>query len=77
LASAFFGVVTTAKTPKPTVAQLAAMVTSALKDPDISAKLVAQGLDVVGSCGEEFRAQIKRQHEKYTRAIKDAGIKIE
>ena len=76
-ASAFFGVVTTAKTPKPTVAQLAAMVTSALKDPDISAKLVAQGLDVVGSCGEEFRAQIKRQHEKYTRAIKDAGIKIE
>ena len=76
-ASAFFGVVTTAKTPKPTVAQLEAMVTSALKDPDISAKLVAQGLDVVGSCGEEFRAQIKRQHEKYTRAIKDAGIKIE
>jgi tripartite-type tricarboxylate transporter receptor subunit TctC len=76
-ASAFFGVVTTAATPKDTVAQLAAMLTAALKDPEVSAKLVAQGLDVAGACGEEFRAHIKRQHELYSRAIKDAGIKIE
>ena len=75
--SAFFGVVTTAKTPKETVAQLDAMLTAALKAPDVSARLVAQGLEIVGSCGEEFRAHIKRQHEKYSRAIKDAGIKVE
>jgi tripartite-type tricarboxylate transporter receptor subunit TctC len=76
-ASAFFGVVTTAKTPKQTLVQLEAMLSAALKTPSVGANLVAQGLDVVGSCGEEFRAHIKRQHEKYTRAIKDAGIKIE
>jgi tripartite-type tricarboxylate transporter receptor subunit TctC len=76
-ASAFFGVVTTAGTPKDTVAQLDAMLTAALKDPGVSAKLVAQGLDMVGACGETFRAHIKRQHEIYTRAIQDAGIKIE
>jgi tripartite-type tricarboxylate transporter receptor subunit TctC len=76
-ASAFFGVVTTANAPKQTVAQLEAMVSAALKTPSVSGNLVAQGLEVVGSCGEEFRAQIKRQHEKYTRVIKDAGIKIE
>jgi tripartite-type tricarboxylate transporter receptor subunit TctC len=75
--SAFFGVVTTAKTPKQTLAQLETMLSAALKAPAVSAGLVAQGLDVVGTCGEEFRAHIKRQHEKYTRAIKDAGIKIE
>jgi tripartite-type tricarboxylate transporter receptor subunit TctC len=75
--SAFFGVVTTAKTPKETVAQLDAMLMYALNAPGVRANLVAQGLEVVGSCGEKFRAHIKRQHEKYTRAIKDAGIKIE
>lgn len=69
--------VTTAKTPKQTLAQLEAMLSAALKAPAVSAGLVAQGLDVVGTCGEEFRAHIKLQHEKYTRAIKAAGIKIE
>jgi tripartite-type tricarboxylate transporter receptor subunit TctC len=76
-ASAFFGVVTTAGTPKDTVAQLDTMIMTAIKAPDVSEKLVAQGLEVVGICGEDFRAHIKRQQEKYTRAIKDAGIKIE
>ena len=75
--SAFFGVVTTAKTPKETIAQLDAMLMYAINAPGVRANLVAQGLEVVGTCGEQFRAHIKRQHEKYTRAIKDAGIKIE
>jgi tripartite-type tricarboxylate transporter receptor subunit TctC len=76
-ASAFFGVVTTPGTPKETVAQLESLLITALKTPDVSAKLVDQGLDVNGACGEEFRASIKRQHDLYSRAIKDAGIKIE
>jgi tripartite-type tricarboxylate transporter receptor subunit TctC len=76
-ASAFFGVVSTAGTPKDVIAQLQSMLTVALKTPDVSARLVEQGLDVTGACGEEFRASIKRQHDLYSRAIKDAGIKIE
>ena len=40
-------------------------------------KLVAQGLDVVGTCGEDFRARIRRQHEKYVRAIREGNIKAE
>ena len=52
------------------------MLTSAIKDPDVRAKLVDQGLDVVGSCGDAFRTHIKRQREEYARIIKDAGIKI-
>jgi tripartite-type tricarboxylate transporter receptor subunit TctC len=76
-ASAFFGVVTTPGTPKGTVAQLESLLTTALKSPDVSTKLVDQGLDITGSCGEEFRASIKRQHDLYSRAIKAAGVKIE
>lgn len=75
--SAFFGLVTTAKTPKDTAAKLKAMLLDVIKAPAVTANLMAQGLDVVGACGDELAVHIKRQHEKYTRAIKDAGIKVE
>lgn len=75
--SAFFGMVAPAKTPKDTIAELAAMLLAALKTPEVTAKLVAQGLDVIGTCGEDFRAHIRRQHEKYARAIRAANIKAE
>jgi tripartite-type tricarboxylate transporter receptor subunit TctC len=75
--SAFFGLVTTAKTPAETIGKLKTMLAEVLKAPAVTANLKAQGLDVVGTCGDELRAQIKRQHEKYTGVIKDAGIKVE
>jgi len=76
-ASAFFGTVTTAGTPPATLKQLIGMLTDAMKSPEVRSKLTQQGLDMVGTCGEDFRAYIKSQHEKYQRVIKDAGIKIE
>jgi tripartite-type tricarboxylate transporter receptor subunit TctC len=75
--SAFFGMVAPAKTPNETLAQLGAMLRAAVEAPDVTAKLVAQGLDVVMKCGEDFRAHIRRQHEKYARAIREANIKAE
>ncbi len=76
-ASAFFGTVTTAGTPPGVVQQLIAMLSNTVKTPEVSSRLVQQGLDVVGSCGEDFRAYIKGQHGKYSRVIKDTGIKID
>ena len=75
--SAFFGMVVPAKTPKEAVAQLAAMLATALKAPEVTAKLVVQGLETVGICGEDFRAHIRRQHDKYQRAIREGNIKTE
>jgi tripartite-type tricarboxylate transporter receptor subunit TctC len=75
--SAFFGAVVPAKTPNDAIAQLAAMFTGALKAPDVTAKLIVQGLEIVGTCGEDFRAHIRRQHDKYARAIRAGNIKAE
>lgn len=75
--SAFFGLVAPAKTPKETIAQLATMLAAATQATDVSGKLVAQGLEVLVRCGEDFRAHIRGQHEKYTRAIRAANIKAE
>ena len=75
--SAFFGIVAPPKTPGAAVAHVGRLLTDALQAPDVKAKLVTQGLELVGTCGEEFRAHIMKQHEKYARAIKAAGIKVE
>jgi tripartite-type tricarboxylate transporter receptor subunit TctC len=71
----WIGVVAPAKTPKETVSQLARWFAAALQVPEVTAKLVAQGLYPVGACGAEFAAFIRRQYDDYGRAIHDAHIK--
>jgi tripartite-type tricarboxylate transporter receptor subunit TctC len=75
--AAFFGFVAPAKTPKAALTQIETMLTSALNAPEVTTKMTQQGLAVAPICGEDFRAYIKRQHAKYERAIKEAGIKAE
>jgi len=75
--SAFFGLVAPAKTPKDTLDALATLLAAALQAPDVTSKLVVQGLEIVGTCGEDFRAHIRRQHDKYSRAIREGNIKAE
>jgi tripartite-type tricarboxylate transporter receptor subunit TctC len=75
--SAFFGVVAPAGTPKETLDELAFMFERAIKAKELAPKLAAQSLDAIGACGEDFRAHIRRQHDKYTRAIREGNIKAE
>jgi len=66
-----------AKTPKEPIAQLASWFTSALQVPEVKAKLAAQGLYPVGTCGVDFSAFIRKQYEDYGRFIREANIKAE
>ncbi len=75
--AAWFGLMAPPKTPAETTGQLIALFKSALTAPEVSAKLSAQGLYPADACGAEFDAHVKRQHESYARAIKDANIKVE
>ena len=76
-ATAWFGVVAPAKTPKDTLDQLGKLLTTALQAPDVKAKFLAQGLYPVGACGAEFGAHIRRQHDLYAGVIRAANIKGE
>jgi tripartite-type tricarboxylate transporter receptor subunit TctC len=76
-ADIWFGLVAPAKTPSVTIAQRATWFKEALETPDIKAKLVAQGQFPVMKCGAEFDAFIRKQHEAFGRAIRDANIKIQ
>ncbi len=73
----WFGVVAPAKTPKETVSQFTGWFTAALQVPEVKAKLVAQGLFPVGTCGADFGVLLRKQYDDFSRVIREANIKAE
>ena len=71
------GVLAPAKTPKETVSQLADWFVAAMQVPEVKAKLVAQGFFPVGSCGADFAALLRKQHDEFGRIVHDANIKAD
>ena len=73
--STWFGLVVPAKTPDAVVQKLSTDVTKILALPDVKAKLVALGLDLVPQKPKEFDALIAAEYTKWGQVIKKAGIK--
>jgi tripartite-type tricarboxylate transporter receptor subunit TctC len=73
----WFGMVAPAKTPKETLAQLIDWFGTAVRAPEVKAKLTAQALYPNPSCGADFDAHLRRQADLYTRLIRELGIKTE
>ena len=48
-----------------------------LGQPDVKEKIVGLGFDIVASTPEQFAAQIKGEVAKWSKVVKDAGIKVE
>jgi tripartite-type tricarboxylate transporter receptor subunit TctC len=72
-ATAWFGMMAP---PKDITTQLIATFKAALQ-PEVSAKLTAQGLYPVGACGPDFAEHVRKQHETYARAVRELNIKGE
>lgn len=71
----WWGLFAPAKTPKQTVSQVADWFTTAMRIPEINAKLVAQGFVPIGTCGADFGVVLRQQYERYGRVIREANIK--
>jgi tripartite-type tricarboxylate transporter receptor subunit TctC len=63
--------------PQPIVDKLSAEMIKAVKDPDITSKLVAQGIEPGGMTPAELGAFQKAELDKWARVIKTANIKAE
>jgi tripartite-type tricarboxylate transporter receptor subunit TctC len=48
-----------------------------LKQPDVLARLAADGTDAVGSTPAQFGAHMQSERVKWIKAIKDSGITIQ
>ena len=71
----WWGLFAPAKTPKQAVSQAADWFTTAMRMPEINAKLVTQGFVPVGTCGADFGVVLRQQYERYGRVIREANIK--
>ena len=74
---AWYGLLATARTPRPVIDKLHAEMVAVLKEKDIVERLREQGLTVVGNSPEQFSARIRSELEKSTKLVKTLGLKVD
>jgi tripartite-type tricarboxylate transporter receptor subunit TctC len=71
------GMLVPAGTPRAIVQRLYSETAKILAQPDIRERVTTLGFDIIASTPEQFAAQIKTEVAKWTKVVKDAGIKVE
>jgi len=71
----WYGLIAPQKTPPAIISRVAAEAAKAMKSPDMSKNLLAEGSEGVGTTPAEFAAHIKAENEQWIRVVKTAGIK--
>lgn len=71
------GFLTTGGTPKDIVAKLNHEIVRAVHSPDVKTAFISRGLVPVGNTPEQFDAFIRNEMTKWSKVIKDAGIKAD
>ena len=74
-ATAWYGVLAPAGTPRPFVARLHGELVKILKLPDVVQRLEGLGFELVGSTPEQFGAYIKSETAKWAKVVKASGAK--
>jgi tripartite-type tricarboxylate transporter receptor subunit TctC len=73
----WLGLVAPAGTPRDIVAKLSAETHKALNAPDVKERLLAQGVEPVGSTPEQFTAHIESEMARYAAVVKSSGAKVD
>ena len=71
------GLVAPKGTPRDVVNRLNREINAVLTEPDIRKRLADTGVESVGGSADVFEQVLKRDYEKYGKALRDAGIKPE
>jgi tripartite-type tricarboxylate transporter receptor subunit TctC len=74
-ATAWFGLMGPAGTPKPIVDKIHDETVKLLAQPDVRSKLESLGLQLVGNTPAQFTELVKQEMPMWGKVIKDAGIK--
>lgn len=71
------GLFTPAGTPKPVIDRLYKEFSTLLRDPKISAQLIAGGAEPVGMPPAEFAVKLHNEIEKWAKVVKTSGMKVD
>ena len=72
----WYGVITSALVPQPIVRKLNAAIVEAIHQPDVGARLAADGSIPVGSSPAQFNAHIKSEIAKWKKLVKEANLRL-
>jgi len=73
----WFGVLAPTGTPGAVVNTIHREIANILKVPDVKSRLATQGADPVGSTPDQFDAFIKSEIAKWTKVVKENGLKVD
>ena len=76
-ALAWNGIMVPASTPKPVIAKLNAEINAILKQPDVVARMNAQGFDLIGGTPDDLAALIRRETDTWAPVIRKLGLKVD
>lgn len=71
-----YGIIGSAKIPKPIINKINAGIVTALKDPEVAKKLVADGSTPVGSTPEAYTATIRAEVDKWRKLAKAVNLQL-
>jgi tripartite-type tricarboxylate transporter receptor subunit TctC len=75
--SPWFGMLAPARTPPAIVARLHDEIIKVLRDSKLRERLARDGVDAAGSTPKEFSAFIRVEMDKWAKAVKESGAKVE
>ena len=73
----WYGMLAPAGTPRKIIDQLNSEVRKTLQEPDIQQRLAAEGSEAVGNSPGEFGSFIGTEIQKWEKAVKAAGLKVD
>ena len=76
-ATNWYAIVVSSKVPPEIVAMLNAIMTKALKAPEVQAAYGQQGMETLAGTAQEAAAHIARETEIWKKVIADAGIRLD
>jgi len=75
--SQWFGLVAPARTPPAIIARLNAEIARIVREPDLAARLAAEGADPMVGTPEQFGAHIRGEVAKWAKLVKQIGLQPE
>lgn len=76
-ANSYWGALVPAATPKPVIDRLSKAMATAVRMPDVVAKLQELGFSPIGGNQEDYRTNIKTESERWGAVIKATGVKLD
>ena len=73
----FYVVAAPAGTPRALIARLNKDIVGKLKEPETSARMVADGAEVIGSSPEEVTRSLREDFARWAKPVKDSGAKAD